>query len=62
MNVTAKKAWLTTFSWDHQTTLQGVGVEFIGMPDDDHHFLPSKISEYLEKNGKMQRAAYPSFL
>jgi hypothetical protein len=53
MTVTAKKAWLTTFSWDHQTTLHGLGVEFTGMLDDDRHFLASRISEYLEENGKM---------
>jgi hypothetical protein len=48
MNVTARKAWLTSFSWDHQTTLHGLGVELIGMLDDDRHFLASRISEYLE--------------
>jgi hypothetical protein len=53
LNVTAKKAWLTTFSWDPQTTLHGLGVEFIRMLDDDRRFLSGRIREYLEKNGKM---------
>ena len=53
MNVTAKKAWLTTFSWDHQTPLHGLGVEFIGMLADDRDFLANRISEYLGKTGKM---------
>lgn len=53
VTVTAKKAWLTSFSWDPQTTLHGVGVEFIDMLDDDRRFLSSRICEHLEKNGKM---------